>query len=188
MSSFPETNVTDEIPHNKMSDDIVLEITPQTSTSQSDNVGVPKNINMRAYKCGKCVRQCTEMDGNFCDANGHDKMCKCTPLCVVECQAATFCLVWPFIGFIGLFAMCCDNSSGFYCCRSHSPQCPGCFFGGLFLKAWQGIMFVGSWFLGLGICLVATCICMRCTRTYGTNCSRKCGCNSFAKGFEDSPV
>lgn len=181
MASFQNTLVSDAIPHKELKEEKDIELgTPPPVVTMTDSK--PPRVHQGCYKCGKCMRKCSETDGSFCCSNANCEGCKCTPLSTAEGTGFIAFIISAVMSIIGICCMGCEL------CRRPNQPSNTCNFCGLILQVWQGFLFVASWFFGAMLLLLGFAITIRCSKRYGASCCRTCGCTSCARGFEDSPL
>ena len=184
MNSFQGASVSNDIPHTKFEDEHSIEMgKPPAIIAMSDVL--PADVHRGCFKCGRCLRTCCTTEGSFCASNLGCKNCYCTTLSTVEATGFISAIMAMVTAVLGVCCMgCCSDQ----CCHRPNGQSMTCNFCGWIIPAWQGILFVATWFGGLMLFLVSCMITIRLSKKYGTSCCRGCGCTSCARGFEDSPV
>jgi len=167
-----------EIKHVKMYD---VEI-GTTSGTVTENI----NTSSCGFRYGKCMRSCCGSGKlSFCELC-RSKDCNLRDPCTLTGGAGAACTMSSLC--LSVVGVCCCAAE--YCCarRPNQHQFSTCNLCGLILYVWQALLFIASWFMGIGVFLFVVCITIFLVRRYGVACCTRCGCKDCADGFAEEIV
>jgi hypothetical protein len=136
------------------------------------------------FRCGRCMRRCCGSGKlSFCELCRSTDM-SCRDACVLTSYGGAACTIVSMV--TSLLGVCCIGIDQ-CCARPNQPRLT-CNFCGWVLYAWQAILFVASWFMGISVFLFVLCITIFLVRRYGVGCCNRCGCKDCASGFAEEIV